>query len=295
MSHQMNRCDSRTHDDTKHVRGHPLAASGVMPHLDARLHCGGVSSSKDGTRAKAYHRRLRMEACKYIVNTLTSPEVGPRSASKRDALLANVHVWDRLAGTLQSTFPLDSIPLSEHVDYGATVLDFGCGEGRLLAKLAGRYARVIGCDTSPRMCHLAEASARNAAVVTLPDPRCLPFPISRFDAVVAVGVLSSIIPGDERRALASRLWRRLPDQGVIVLADFGMSPAPSYLSRYRDAVLETHTIRTAEGLLIHHFSLDELVGLVPPEGKVEVARTVDAHTVHGNPIPGHVAIIRKTH
>ena len=217
------------------------------------------------------------------------------SIPKSDLLLANVHRWDQLAGLLQATFPLENIPLYDHIGGGATILDYGCGEGRFLAHMANNYTQLIGCDTSRRMCHLAQTAVKTATVVAIADPRSLSSHIAEFDVVVMVAVLSSVVPTDERRALVRRLWQRLPNHGVMVLADFGRSTAPSYLSRYQNAVLEAYTIRTAEGLLIHHFSLDELVGLVPPGGRVEVARTVAAHTVHGNPIPGHVAVVRKAH
>ncbi len=216
-----------------------------------------------------------------------------QSVPRSDALLANVRRWDQLAGLVQSTFPLETIPLSDHVGSEATILDYGCGEGRFLARLADDHARLMGCDTSQRMCHFAKTAVEKASIVLLPDPRSLPSDIVEFDVVVAVGVLSSVIPAAERCALVRRLWQKLPDRGVMVLADFGWSAAPQYLLRYRNAVLERHTIRTPEGLLIHHFNLDELAGLLPVGGHIEVAQTVDAHTIHGNPIPGHVVVARK--
>lgn len=218
-----------------------------------------------------------------------------QSIPKSDVLLTNVRRWDQLAGLLQSTFPLESIPLSDYIGGEATILDYGCGEGRFLARMANDYTRLIGCDTSRRMCRLAQKAAKRATVVAVADPRSLPSRIAKFDVVVVVAVLSSVVPADERRALTCRLWQKLPNQGVMVLADFGKSDTPGYLSRYRNGILEAYTIRTAEGLLIHHFSLDELLDLVPAGGRVEVARTVDAHTIHGNAIPGHVAVIRKAH
>lgn len=44
----------------------------------------------------------------------------------------------------------------------ATVLDFGCGDGRVAQHLAGRYYRVIGADASPTM--LARLNARTPTV-----------------------------------------------------------------------------------------------------------------------------------
>ena len=228
---------------------------------------------------------------------MTSFTLGCSAAapSACDSLVANVRRWDTLAGCLHSTFPLDNIPFDKYWSPDARVLDYGCGEGRLLKYLMlRRGACVQGCDTSPRMCAIARTVAPTLEVVGIDDPRVLPVALASFDAVAVVAVLSSIVPVHERRAAISRIWSRLPSGGRIAMADFGRSNDARYLARYEHFVAEEYTIITAEGLLIHHFSIAELLELLPPDHVVECTRTVQATTVHGNAIPGHIIMARKT-
>lgn len=68
---------------------------------------------------------------------------------------------------------------------GERVLDLGCGDGVLTARIAASGAEVVGCDASPEL--LAAAAAR-ALEVRHADGHALPFE-SEFDAVFSNAAL----------------------------------------------------------------------------------------------------------
>jgi SAM-dependent methyltransferase len=81
----------------------------------------------------------------------------------------------------------------------ATVLDAGCGTGRVAIELAGRGIAVLGVDADPDMIAAARAKAPELGWVVA-DLADLDRP-ERFDVVVLAGnVVPYVVP--ERRALA---------------------------------------------------------------------------------------------
>ena len=79
--------------------------------------------------------------------------------------------------------------LSAHLPLGQglRVLDIGCGNGALLARLAGRIATGIGVDRSEEMISHAEkrhAGTTNLSFITIDGP-LLPFPDRSFDVVIS--------------------------------------------------------------------------------------------------------------
>jgi len=68
---------------------------------------------------------------------------------------------------------------------GERVLDLGCGDGALSAKLAGQGAIVVGVDSSPQM---VAAALQRGIDARLLDARALPF-LGEFDAVFSNAVL----------------------------------------------------------------------------------------------------------
>jgi len=68
-------------------------------------------------------------------------------------------------------------------DRGLTVLDFGCGKGRLVEELASLGFDTFGCDISG-----IPAPTERLREIAL-DPYRLPFPDATFDAVVSTAVL----------------------------------------------------------------------------------------------------------
>src|SRR4029453_829138 len=95
-----------------------------------------------------------------------------------------------------------------------TVLDVGCGTGRLLQRLAQAYptAQLAGLDAAPGMAVVAARRHRIAAVVWVPEP--LPFRTRSVQLLVST--ISFHHWGDQRRGLAE-VRRVLAPGGHLLL------------------------------------------------------------------------------
>lgn len=224
-------------------------------------------------------------------------EETPETARHHRALHAfsqNQRRWAELAHRLPSTFPIDELPLDDVVLQGSSVLDYGCGYGRLVRRIHANSPRRLVCaDIAPRAgaALLAEHSGvRFQLIENAGRPHFGP---DEFDVIVMVGVLSSVFPRTARQLLVANLWHALKPGGSLVIADFGRSEHEDYLARYGRVRFEECTIITAERLYIHHFSPRELCSLFPESRSLRAPLTVEATTVHGNQIPGHIVVGTK--
>jgi SAM-dependent methyltransferase len=102
-----------------------------------------------------------------------------------------------------------------------TVLDAGCGTGRLAIELARRGVEVLGVDVDPDMIAAARAKAPElewlaADLAELDRPQ-------RFDVVALAGNVVPYVPADRRPAAVAACARHLVPGGRLV-AGFGMQP-----------------------------------------------------------------------
>lgn len=102
--------------------------------------------------------------------------------------------------------------LLDHLDPDASVLDLGCGVGRLTNVLARPGRTVWGVDESPEMlAHLAaEVTGVQASIEGLDLAR-------RFDAVVLASHLVNVAHRDQRRALLTAAATHLAPGGTVYL------------------------------------------------------------------------------
>ncbi|MGI9033253.1 MAG: class I SAM-dependent methyltransferase [Acidimicrobiales bacterium] len=117
-----------------------------------------------------------------------------------------------------------------------SVLDAGCGTGRVAAELARRGVEVVGIDLDPAM--LAKARERAPEVPWL-EADLADLDLGRtFDVVVAAGnVMIYLEPGTEGRVVAA-LARHLAPSGGALVAGFQLDAGRLDLATY-DA-LATH-------------------------------------------------------
>lgn len=153
--------------------------------------------------------------------------------------------YDTIAASFSETRErtYDLQPLVRDVKDGESVLDAGCGNGRLLDRLPVGV-RYTGCDTSERMIEIA----RKRYVIykghpciqgcpllihfTLGDILALPFSDASFDHVFALAVLHHI-PSARLRQQAVRELARVVKQGGRITITVWNLRSLYWLRRYR--------------------------------------------------------------
>ncbi|WP_405955242.1 class I SAM-dependent methyltransferase [Streptomyces phaeochromogenes] len=113
------------------------------------------------------------------------------------------------AGTKQFAHPLHR-PWLEDVSRNATLLDYGCGYGRIMNDLAQQgFNNLAGVDTSPTM--IAQARQRHPAMqfTTLDRPPKLPMAAASVDVILLFAVLTCIPEDQAQRSLIGELTRVL--------------------------------------------------------------------------------------
>ncbi len=123
-------------------------------------------------------------------------------------------------------------------EHPPSILDAGCGTGRVAVELRVRGFDVVGVDLDPAMLATARQKAPHAtwidgdlADVTIGDAVAGP---RLFDLVVLAGnVMIFVAPGTEERVVAN-LGRHLRPGGLVV-AGFQLHPGRSSLATYDTA------------------------------------------------------------
>jgi ubiquinone/menaquinone biosynthesis C-methylase UbiE len=153
-------------------------------------------------------------------------------------------IYDRI-GRWQDTRPrserraLESLLEHAAFERAAAVVEFGCGTGRLAARLLRERlpdrAAYLGVDVSPRMvalAHDAVAPWRVRARIKQTDGSvCLPAADGAFDRFISTYVLDLLSP-DDTRQLLEEAHRVLRPGGLVVLASLtsGQNPISRGLS-----------------------------------------------------------------
>jgi SAM-dependent methyltransferase len=110
-----------------------------------------------------------------------------------------------------------------------TVLDAGCGTGRVAVELARRGVTVVGVDNDPDMIDAARAKApdlrwvvADLATLALPD---------RFDVVVLAGNVVPYVAARQRAEAVAGCARHLTPRGVLI-AGFALRAGWPGLAEY---------------------------------------------------------------
>jgi SAM-dependent methyltransferase len=114
---------------------------------------------------------------------------------------------------------------------GTSVLDAGCGTGRVAIELARRGTSVVGADADARMLATARANAPQLRWIEADLAELGRVLSDRFDLVLLAGnVMIFLAPDTEQRVL-EQLAQRLTPGGLLV-AGFSLRPDRLSLQRY---------------------------------------------------------------
>jgi SAM-dependent methyltransferase len=187
---------------------------------------------------------------------------------------------------------LDEVARATATGGAPAVFDIGCGTGAVARRMAARGFVVTGIDVNPQA---VESARRTAAKTSMESCRFLVadaaaadaagLPDGPFDAVVCQLVISIIGGPDDRARLLRAACSRLRPGGRLYVSASGVSDEvnPGYARLYaqdRAATGEpfTYFSRDDAGRILyatHHFTPEELAGLMTAAGFGEVAVAVE--------------------
>ena len=100
-----------------------------------------------------------------------------------------------------------------------TVLDFGCGSGRMASWIAPKVKKVLGLEVTPEMIELAERERTQGNIEFMYyDGDLFPIPASSVDLVLSIGVLQ-IMRRERLKKAVSQLAQCMKIGGRMVLIE----------------------------------------------------------------------------
>ena len=211
-------------------------------------------------------------------------------------LSRQIDYWDRVAtGDKQFSHPLDEDLFSRYVPRSASVLDYGCGRGRVLGRLASLgYGRLSGIDPSPAMLKYAgrEYPSLNFRLL---EKESLPFTPETFEAVLLFAVLTCVPVDSGQREIITGIRNVLRPGGILYLSDYLLQDDERNMERYAsgEAVYGLRGVfALPDGVVLRHHSR-EWIENVLCEFEMLEWRDIEVRTMNGNRAKAFQCLARK--
>ena len=109
--------------------------------------------------------------------------------------------------------------ISDYVKEGDRVLDFGCGNGRLLELFSGKNIEYLGTDVSEKLINIAKEkySDKNNSFLKISSSDSLSLPGDSFNLIYSIAVFHHFPSKKYREDIARELYRVTKKDGYIVI------------------------------------------------------------------------------
>ena len=163
-------------------------------------------------------------------------------------------IWNKVASSVNFTLDINYHEFQKYVPVENSVLDFGCGYGRIMNDLFDLgYEKIVGLDSSPEMIVRGKANYPHLSLHNYNSSK-IPAPDNHYDAIMCCAVLTCIPTSSAQNEIVSELKRVLKNSGIIYFAEFLQTSNRTYGER--------GTFKTGFGAHMKHFTKQELLDLV---------------------------------
>lgn len=158
--------------------------------------------------------------------------------------------WGQVANHVNFTLKPDLELFASQVPLDGSILDYGCGYGRICNDLHTHgYRKVLGIDTSAEMIARGSLTYPHLSLLHTSD-YLIPFQANHFDGVIVCAVLTCIPWPSHRRTVIDEIARVLKPGGAAYIIEFHLSESVDYDTE--------GTFLSSLGIRMKHFSKREL-------------------------------------
>lgn len=201
----------------------------------------------------------------------------------------NIDYWNRILAQpkpiYQELFKQEAHYLGTHIDTGSSVLDIGCGDGRVMEYILPVTKDVTGLDIDPKAIELArEKFSSNPNLQLIEgDVFSLPFPAKSFDVVTLMLTLVNL---DDRKTEALQEMKRVvKDNGKLIVSVYSEDALENRLEQYKSIELPIKALLGSKVILekFSETSMSEQLSLSDLE---QIANEADVKIQNVVEVPG---------
>ncbi len=202
--------------------------------------------------------------------------------------------WDRVAAQKTFTHPLQLPLLLQYVTKQATIIDYGCGYGRVVAELLNhQFEKVRGYDTSIEL--VKRGLAQSLPLHYIATSVMLPLDKNSIDCFLLFAVLTCIPSNAGQSELLQLLHSKLRPGGYIYISDYYLQENEKAISRYEclNNDPDNYGVFTLpeEATLRHHPR--EWINKLVAEFTLLHHEEIDVNTMNGNGARAFQLVLQK--
>jgi ubiquinone/menaquinone biosynthesis C-methylase UbiE len=108
------------------------------------------------------------------------------------------------------------------------ILDYGCGNGRLLELFAGKNIEYSGADISQKLIDIAQSKYPNHDFQKISGSQKLPYPDDYFNGVYSIAVFHHVPSKQLKAEMANELYRITKPDGHIIITAWNIWQKPYF-------------------------------------------------------------------
>jgi SAM-dependent methyltransferase len=203
--------------------------------------------------------------------------------------------WDEVAEIKTFTHPIDIELLNPFLNKQSTIVDFGCGYGRIVKELRDLgFENVCGFDTSKEL--IARGISENdLTLYHIENPTELTLEDNSVDCIVLFAVLTCIPSNEGQNNLIKLLLSKLKKGGILYISDYYLQEKSVEVERYEYLNGDKNNFgvfKLPEGATFRHHT-KEWIKTLTKDFEILIEKPLIVKTMNGNIANGFQIIGEK--
>jgi len=204
--------------------------------------------------------------------------------------------WDSVANTKTFTHPLDFQVIDHLFAKDFSILDYGCGYGRICQELkSSGFHAITGVDSSLQLIKRGLSLHPELKLKHISSPSELESSTEKYDAILLFAVLTCIPSNEGQKELVRILAQLLKPNGLIYISDYYLQDSKEEVKEYQYLNGDTNNygvFSLPEGATFRHHTQEWIMELLK-DFKILSHKMVYVKTMNGHSAEAFQLVVSK--